>query len=194
MRVSQYLLATLKTTPKHCEIISHQLMLKAGLIRQVSSGLYIWLPTGLRILKNIKNIIRKEMEKIGAIELAMPIVQPAELWKKSGRWNEYGKELLRFKNRNNQDFILSPTHEEMVSELIHKEIKSCNEKFSLNVYQITTKYRDEIRPCFGIIRAREFIMKDGYSFHINKNSLQNTYDIMHNTYCAIFNKITLSFL
>lgn len=193
MRISQYLLATLKNVPKHCETISHQLMLRAGLIRQASSGLYIWLPTGLRVLNKIKNIVRNEMNKSGALEISMPIVQPAALWKKSGRWSDYGKELLRFKNRNYQDFILSPTHEEMVSEFIYKEIMVYNKEFPLNVYQINTKYRDEMRPCFGIIRAREFIMKDGYSFHINKKSLQNTYNQMYDTYCTIFNRIALNF-
>lgn len=193
MRISQYLLATLKKAPKNCETISHQLMLRAGLIRQVSSGLYIWLPTGLRVLKKIKKIIREEMNKVGAIEISMPIVQPAKLWKKSGRWTEYGTELLRFKNRNHQDFILSPTHEEMVSALIYKEIMHHNNELPLNVYQINTKYRDEIRPCFGIIRAREFIMKDGYSFHINQKSLQNTYEKMYDTYCTIFNQFALNF-
>lgn len=193
MRISQYLLATLKIAPKNCDTISHKLMLRAGLIRQVSSGLYIWLPTGLRVLRKIKNIIREEMNKCGAIEMSMPIVQPAKLWKESGRWTEYGAELLRFKNRNNQDFILSPTHEEMVSEFIHKESMSHNEEFPLNIYQIHTKYRDEIRPRFGIIRAREFIMKDGYSFHINQKSLQNTYEKMYNAYCTIFNRFALRF-
>lgn len=194
MRMSQYFLATLKKIPKNCNTISHQLMLKAGLIRQVSSGLYTWLPTGLRVLKKIKKIIREEMNKNGAIEIIMPIVQPARLWKNSGRWEKYGAELLRFKNRNNQDFILSPTHEEMVSELISKEIMhSYNKEFSLNIYQINTKYRDEIRPQFGIIRTKEFIMKDGYSFHSNQKSLQHTYDAMYNAYCTIFNQISLNF-
>lgn len=193
MRVSQYLLATLKTAPKNCETISHQLMFRAGLIRQVSSGLYVWLPTGLRVLQKIKNIVREEMNKSGAIEISMPIVQPAKLWKKSGRWTEYGKELLRFKNRNNQNYVLSPTHEEMVSDIFYKEMVSYNQEFPLNVYQINTKYRDEIRPCFGIIRSREFIMKDGYSFHITQKSLQNTYNKMYNTYCDIFNRIALNF-
>lgn len=193
MRISEYLLSTLKNIPQHCETISHQLMLRAGLVRQISSGLYIWLPTGLRVLKKIENLIRKEMNKIGAIEISMPMVQPARLWHQSGRWAEYGAELLRFKNRNNQDYILSPTHEEMISELIHKEIMPYHKEFPLNVYQINTKYRDEMRPCFGVIRAREFIMKDGYSFHINQKSLQNTYNTMYDTYCTIFNKFSLNF-
>lgn len=193
MRVSRYFLATLKNIPKNCETISHQLMLRAGLIRKISSGLYAWLPTGLRVLKKLKKIIREEMNKNDAIEICMPIVQPAKLWKQSGRWTEYGAELLRFKNRNNQDFILSPTHEEMISELIFKETISDSKKFPLNVYQIHTKYRDEMRPRFGIVRTREFIMKDGYSFHINQESLQNTYDKMYSAYCTIFNRIALNF-
>ncbi|URJ29165.1 proline--tRNA ligase [Blochmannia endosymbiont of Camponotus modoc] len=192
MRTSQYLLATLKEVPKNCKAISHQLMLRAGLIRQVSSGLYTWLPTGLRVLRKIENIIREEMNKIGAIEIAMPIVQPARLWKKSGRWTGYGTELLRFKNRNNQEFVLGPTHEEMVSEIICKETM-LYKQFPLIVYQIHTKYRDEARPRSGVIRAREFIMKDGYSFHINQKSLQNTYNNMYQTYHTIFNRIGLNF-
>ncbi|AAZ40928.1 prolyl-tRNA synthetase [Candidatus Blochmanniella pennsylvanica str. BPEN] len=192
MRTSQYLLATLKEAPKNCKAISHQLMLRAGLIRQVSSGLYTWLPTGLRVLRKIENIIREEMSKIGAIEIAMPIVQPARLWKKSGRWTGYGTELLRFKNRNNQEFVLGPTHEEMVSEIICKETM-LYKQFPLIVYQIHTKYRDEARPRSGVIRAREFIMKDGYSFHINQKSLQNTYNNMYQTYHTIFNRIGLNF-
>ncbi|UOY04151.1 proline--tRNA ligase [Candidatus Blochmanniella pennsylvanica] len=192
MRTSQYLLATLKEAPKNCKAISHQLMLRAGLIRQVSSGLYTWLPTGLRVLRKIENIIREEMSKIGAIEITMPIVQPARLWKKSGRWTGYGTELLRFKNRNNQEFVLGPTHEEMVSEIICKETM-LYKQFPLIVYQIHTKYRDEARPRSGVIRAREFIMKDGYSFHINQKSLQNTYNNMYQTYHTIFNRIGLNF-
>ncbi|WP_331828275.1 proline--tRNA ligase [Candidatus Blochmannia sp. SNP] len=192
MRTSQYLLATLKEAPKSCKAISHQLMLRAGLIRQVSSGLYTWLPTGLRVLRRIENIIREEMNKIGAIEISMPIVQPAKLWKKSGRWIEYGTELLRFKNRNNREFVLGPTHEEMISEIICKEIMFYKQ-FPLNVYQIHTKYRDEARPRAGILRAREFIMKDGYSFHVSQESLQSTYNNMYEIYHTIFNRIGLNF-
>ncbi|WP_159714305.1 proline--tRNA ligase [Blochmannia endosymbiont of Camponotus nipponensis] len=192
MRTSQYLLATLKEVPKNCKAISHQLMLRAGLIRQVSSGLYTWLPTGLRVLRKIENIIREEMSKINAIEISMPIVQPAKLWKKSGRWIEYGAELLRFSNRNDQEFVLGPTHEEMVSEIICKETMFYKQ-FPLIVYQINTKYRDEARPRGGIIRAREFIMKDGYSFHVDKKSLTNTYSNMYDIYHTIFNRIGLNF-
>ncbi|URJ28992.1 proline--tRNA ligase [Blochmannia endosymbiont of Camponotus sp. C-046] len=192
MRTSQYLLATLKEIPKNCTTISHQLMLRAGLIRQVSSGLYTWLPTGLRVLRKIENIIREEMSKIGAIEIAMPIVQPARLWKKSGRWTKYGTELLRFKNRNNQEFVLGPTHEEVVSEIICKKTMLYKQS-PLIVYQIHTKYRDEARPRSGVMRAREFIMKDGYSFHFNQKSLQNTYNNMYQTYHTIFNRIGLNF-
>lgn len=192
MRATQYLLATLKEIPKNCDAISYQLMLKSGMIRQVSSGLYTWLPTGLRVLQKIKNIIRKEINKIGFVEMLMPIAQPSKLWKQSGRWSEYGTELLRFKNRNNQDFILSPTHEEMITDLICKEAIPIKQ-FPIQLYQIQTKYRDEARPRFGMIRAREFIMKDGYSFHTNHSCLQKTYDNMYNIYNTIFNRIDLNF-
>lgn len=192
MRATQYLLATLKEIPKNCDTISHQLMIRAGMIRQISSGLYAWLPTGLRVLNKIKNIIRKEINKIGFIEIFMPITQPSNLWKQSGRWSQYGPELLRFNNRNNQDFILSPTHEEMISDLICKEVIS-HKQFPIQLYQIHTKYRDEARPRFGMIRAKEFIMKDGYSFHTNHTSLQKTYDNMFNVYQVIFNRIGLNF-
>lgn len=192
MRATQYLLATLKKTPKNCEIISHQLMLRSGMVNQISSGIYVWLPTGLRVLRKIENIIREEMNKIGFLETLMPIIQPSMLWKKSGRWAEYGIELLRFKNRNNKEFILSPTHEEIITEVIYK-ITTSHKNFPINVYQIHTKYRDEARPRFGMIRSREFIMKDGYSFHTNKKSLQNTYINMYDIYHTIFNRIGLNF-
>ncbi|URJ25351.1 proline--tRNA ligase [Candidatus Blochmannia ocreatus (nom. nud.)] len=192
MRTSKYLLATLRDSPKSCSVISHKLMLRAGLVRCISSGLYVWLPTGLRVLKKIENIIREEMCKIGALEILMPIVQPADLWEKSGRLIKYGKELLYFRNRNNKGFVLGPTHEELVSKVFSKDIISHN-RFPLIVYQIHTKYRDEARPRSGVIRAREFLMKDGYSFHINKESLQKTYNEMHEAYINIFNRIGLKF-
>lgn len=192
MRATQYLLATIKEIPKNCEIISHQLMLRAGMIRKISSGLYTWLPTGLRVLKKIENIIREEISKIGFMEIFMPITQPSKLWKQSGRWLEYGAELLRFKNRSNQEFILSPTYEEMISDIICKEMLSYKQ-FPIKVYQIHTKYRDEIRPRFGIIRTKEFLMKDGYSFHTNHTSLQQTYNNIYSRYFTIFNRIGLRF-
>lgn len=192
MRATQYLLATIKEIPKNCEIISHQLMLRSGMIRKVSSGLYTWLPTGLRVLKKTENIIREEINKIGFIEIFMPITQPSKLWKQSGRWSEYGSELLHFKNRNHQEFILSPTYEEMISDLICKEMVSYKQ-FPIKVYQIYTKFRDEIRPRFGIIRTKEFLMKDGYSFHTSHASLQETYDNIYDKYHTIFNRIGLNF-
>lgn len=192
MRTTQYLLATLKEIPKNCESISHQLMIRSGMIRQTSSGVYTWLPTGLRVLKKIENIIHEEMHKIGFLEIFMPITQSSKLWKQSGRWSEYGPELLRFKNRTNQEFVLGPTHEEMISDLICKEITSYKQ-FPIKVYQINTKYRDEARPQFGVIRSKEFIMKDGYSFHIHQKSLENTYYNMYQKYHVIFNRIGLKF-
>ncbi|ADV33690.1 prolyl-tRNA synthetase [Candidatus Blochmanniella vafra str. BVAF] len=192
MRATQYLLTTLKEIPKNCETISHQLMLRSGMIRQISTGLYTWLPIGLRVLRKVENIVRDEMNNISFIEISMPIIQPANLWKQSGRWSEYGPELLRFKNRVNQEFVLGPTHEEMISNLICKEIISYKQ-FPIKLYQMNTKYRDEIRPRFGLIRAKEFTMKDGYSFHTNNKCLQNTYNNIYHQYHTIFNRIGLNF-
>ncbi|MGP1952706.1 MAG: proline--tRNA ligase [Arsenophonus sp. ET-KM2-MAG3] len=192
MRTSQYLLSTLKETPADAELISHKLMLRAGMIRKLASGLYDWLPTGVRVLRKIEKIIREEMDRAGAIELYMPMVQPANLWKKSGRLDQYGPELLRFIDRAKQSFVLGPTHEEVITELIRKEVISYKQ-LPLNFYQIQTKFRDEIRPRFGVIRSREFIMKDAYSFHINQNSLQQTYAIMYAAYNIIFTRIGLKF-
>ncbi|AKC60455.1 proline--tRNA ligase [Blochmannia endosymbiont of Camponotus (Colobopsis) obliquus] len=192
MKTSKYLLLTLKTNPNNTEIKSHQLMLKSGMIYQLASGLYTWLPTGLRVLQKAKKIIRKEMNKIGALEINMPLIQPACLWEKSGRWTKYGTELLKFKNRNEKSFLLGPTHEEVITDLINKQISSYKE-LPLNMYQISTKFRDEIRPRYGIIRTREFIMKDGYSFHSNQKSLQQTYEIMYQAYTNIFTTIGLKF-
>ncbi|QIQ41275.1 MAG: proline--tRNA ligase [Buchnera aphidicola (Aphis urticata)] len=192
MRASQYLLLTLKEIPHDTKIISHQLMLRSGMIRKLSSGLYIWLPTGLKVLKKINKIIAREMEKINALEISMPIIQPKKLWEKSGRLNIYGKELLQFFDRRNQKFILGPTNEEVVTYLIGNEIRSYQE-LPLIVYQIHTKFRDEIRPRFGIIRAREFTMKDAYSFHMSKDCLQKTYDNFYQSYMSIFNQMNLQF-
>lgn len=192
MRTSQYLLATLKEPPADAEIISHQLMLRAGMIRKLASGLYTWLPSGLRVLKKVEAIVREEMDKAGAIELSMPVVQPADLWQKSGRWEQYGPELLRFTDRGERPFVLGPTHEEVITDLIHNEINSYKQ-LPLNFYQIQTKFRDEMRPRFGIMRAREFLMKDAYSFHTSMECLQQTYQAMYQAYHNIFQRIGLDF-
>lgn len=190
MRTSKYILYTLKETSSNSRITSYQLMLRAGIIRQLSSGLYTWLPTGLRVLHNLENIIRKAMDNIGFFEISMPIIQPAHLWQESGRLVQYGQELLRFLDRNKKLFVLGPTHEEVITHLIRDEIHSYKE-LPLGLYQINTKFRDELRPRFGLIRSREFIMKDAYSFHIDQASLQETYNCIHDTYINIFNNIGL---
>lgn len=190
MRTSQYLLATQKETPAEAEVISHQLMLRAGMVRKLASGLYNWLPTGLRVVNKVAAIVRDEMNKAGAIEISMPVVQPGDLWEESGRWDDYGPELLRIKDRHNRDFVLGPTHEEVVTNLVKNEVSSYKQ-LPLNLYQIQTKFRDEVRPRFGIMRSREFIMKDAYSFHIDAESLDQTYQIMHHAYCNIFERIGL---
>lgn len=192
MRTSQYLLSTLKETPADTEVISHKLMLRAGMIRKLASGLYDWLPTGVRVLRKVENIIREEMNRAGAIEISMPIVQPADLWQESGRWEQYGPELLRLVDRGERSFVLGPTHEEVITDLIRNEVTSYKQ-LPLNLYQIQTKFRDEVRPRFGVMRSREFIMKDAYSFHINQDSLQQTYNTMYATYSAIFTRIGLNF-
>lgn len=192
MRTSQYILSTVKETPADAEIISHQLMLRAGLIRRLASGLYTWLPTGLKVLRKVEQIVREEMNKSGALELLMPVVQPAELWQESGRWEQMDAELLRFKDRHQRDFVIGPTNEEVITDLIRREITSYKQ-LPLNVYHIQTKFRDERRPRFGIMRAREFLMKDAYSFHLSQQSLQQTYDVMYQTYCNIFNRLGLDF-
>lgn len=192
MRSSQILIATVKETPADAEVISHQLMLRAGLIRKLASGLYTWLPMGLRVLRKVENIIREEMDKSGAQEVLMPTVQPAELWQESHRWEEYGPELLRLQDRHNRDFCFGPTHEEIITDLIRREIRSYKQ-LPANFYQIQTKFRDEVRPRFGVMRAREFIMKDAYSFHVDQASLQQTYDLMYETYSNIFTRIGLDF-
>lgn len=192
MRASQYLLATVKETPADAEVISHQLMLRAGMIRQLASGLYTWLPLGLRVLHKVSDIIRQEMDKSGAMEVSMPIVQPAELWEKSGRWHDMGPELLRFKDRHDRDFCLGPTHEEVITDLVRHEYSSYKQ-LPANFYQIQTKFRDERRPRFGVMRSREFIMKDAYSFHVDAASLEATYRLMHQTYSNIFTRLGLNF-
>lgn len=192
MRASRYLIATQKETPSDAEIISHQLMLRAGMIRKLAAGLYTWLPMGLRVLRKVERIVREEMDRSGAQEVLMPAVQPAELWQESGRWQQYGGELLRLKDRHERDFCVGPTHEEVITDLIRNELKSYKE-LPANFYQIQTKFRDERRPRFGVMRAREFLMKDAYSFHINRDSLDETYEVMHRTYCAIFDRLGLDY-
>ena len=192
MRSSRFLIATLKETPADAEVISHQLMLRAGMIRKLASGLYTWLPLGLRVLRKVEKIVRSEMDKSGAQEVLMPVVQPAELWEESGRWQQYGPELLRISDRHNRGFCLGPTHEEVITDLIRGEINSYKQ-LPANFYQIQTKFRDEVRPRFGVMRSREFIMKDAYSFHNSTESLQETYDVMHQTYCNIFTRLGLGF-
>lgn len=192
MRSSKYLLSTLKETPSDAEIVSHQLMLRAGMIRKVAAGLYTWTPTGLRVLRKVENVVREEMEAINALEILMPMVQPADLWQESGRWDDYGPELLRIKDRNQRDFLLGPTHEEIISQLVRKEVSSYKQ-LPLTLFQIQTKFRDEIRPRFGVMRAREFLMKDAYSFHLTDESLQKTYDDMYKAYCRIFERLGLDY-
>ena len=192
MRVSNFHLSTLKEIPADAEIVSHQLMLRAGMIRKLTSGMYSWLPLGLRSLRKAEQIIREEMNKSGALELLMPAVQPAELWQESGRWEQYGPELLRFHDRHQREFCVGPTHEEVITDIVRREIKSYKQ-LPVNLYQIQTKFRDEIRPRFGIMRAREFIMKDAYSFHEDQQCLEQTYQIMHDTYSRIFTRLGLEF-
>lgn len=192
MRLSNYYLPTLKEAPAEAEIISHQLMLRAGLIKQVSSGIYTWLPLGLTVYKKIEAIVREEMNNIGALEIDMPSAQPAELWQDSGRWQDYGPELLRFKDRHQRDFCIGPTHEEIVTDLLKGEVQSYKQ-LPITVYQIQKKFRDEIRPRFGVMRGREFLMKDAYSFHADSASLETTYQAMYQAYQQIFTRMGLDF-
>ncbi|TWV84744.1 proline--tRNA ligase [Moraxella sp. VT-16-12] len=192
MKASNFTFATLRQTPSDTDVISAQLMLKAGLIRKLASGLYVWMPTGLRVLKRVEKIVREEMERINAQELLMPVVQPAELWQESGRWEDYGAELLRFKDRHSRDFVLGPTHEEVITDIARNELNSYKQ-LPVCYYQIQTKFRDEIRPRFGIMRAREFTMKDAYSFHMDKDSLGDTYRDMYEAYSRIFSRLGLNF-
>ncbi|MEM8594324.1 MAG: proline--tRNA ligase [Pseudomonadota bacterium] len=192
MRSSQLLLSTLRETPSDAEVISHQLMLRAGMIRRLSNGLYSWLPVGLRVLRKIEAIIREEMNQSGAMEVLMPVTQPANLWSESGRWEQYGPELLRIVDRHNRDYCLGPTHEEVVTDLMRNELSSYKQ-LPVNLYQIQTKFRDEIRPRFGVMRSREFIMKDSYSFHLDEACLANTYQTMYDTYTRIFTRLGLNF-
>jgi len=190
MRSSRFLLATLKETPADAEIVSHKLMLRAGLIRRVAAGIYDWLPLGLRVLRKIENIVRQEMDASGAQEVLLPAIQPAELWQESGRWEDYGPELLRFTDRHQRNFCFGPTHEEIITAVAKSEINSYRQ-LPLNFYQIQTKFRDEIRPRFGVMRAREFIMKDAYSFDLNPESMANSYQVMYQAYERIFRRLGL---
>lgn len=192
MRTSQFLLSTLKENPSDAVVISHQLLLRAGMIRKLASGLYTWLPMGLRVLRKVEKVVREEMNAAGALEVLMPGIQPAELWQESGRWEQYGPELLRMKDRHGRDFCAGPTHEEVITDLARNELNSYKQ-LPINLYQIQTKFRDEIRPRFGLMRSREFIMKDAYSFHVDKASLQQTYDRMHQAYCNVFTRLGLNF-
>ena len=192
MRTSQYLLSTQKETPADAVVISHQLMLRAGMIRKLASGLYTWLPMGLRVLRKVEAVVREEMNAAGALEVLMPAIQPAELWQESGRWEQYGPELLRLKDRHGREFCVGPTHEEVITDLARNELSSYKQ-LPLNLYQIQTKFRDEIRPRFGLMRGREFTMKDAYSFHADQASLQETYDRMHQAYCKVFSRLGLNF-
>jgi prolyl-tRNA synthetase len=192
MRLSQYPINTVKETPAEAELVSHQLMLRAGLIRRLAAGLYSWLPMGMRSLHKVEHIIREEMDRAGALELVMPVVQPAELWQESRRWAEYGPELLRLKDRHERDFVLGPTHEEVITDIARRELRSYRQ-LPVNFYQIQTKFRDEVRPRFGVMRAREFIMKDAYSFHLDQASLQAGYRAMYDAYTRIFTRTGLIF-
>ena len=192
MRASRFLIATQKETPADAEVISHQLMLRAGLIRKLASGLYTWMPMGLRVLRKVEAIVREEMDEAGAQELSMPVVQPAELWEESGRWQEYGGELLRMKDRHQRDFCLGPTHEEVITDLARSELSSYKQ-LPTTFYQVQTKFRDERRPRFGVMRAREFLMKDAYSFHADQASLDEIYETMYASYSRIFSRIGLDF-
>jgi len=192
MRLSQYPINTLKETPAEAEVLSHQLMLRAGLIRRLAAGLYSWLPLGLRVLQKVERIVREEMNRAGALEMVMPVVQPAELWQESRRWGEYGPELLRLKDRHQRDFVLGPTHEEVITDIARRELKSYRQ-LPVNFYQIQTKFRDEVRPRFGVMRAREFIMKDAYSFHLDEASLREGYRAMYDAYTRIFTRTGLKF-
>ncbi len=192
MRTSQNILNTVKEIPADAVVISHQLMIRAGLIRKLAAGLYTWFPLGLRVLRKVEAIVREEMDRAGALEVLMPALQPAELWQETGRWEKYGPELARLQDRHDRDFCLGPTHEEIITDIARNEIKSYKQ-LPINYYQIQTKFRDEIRPRFGVMRCREFIMKDAYSFHLSQESLQSTYDLMYQVYTTIFTRFGLKF-
>ncbi|MBW3164356.1 proline--tRNA ligase [Ferrimonas balearica] len=192
MRTSQTLISTMKETPSDAEIVSHQLMMRAGMIRKLAAGLYTWLPSGLRVLRKVENIVREEMNRAGAVETLMPVVQPADLWQETGRWDDMGAEMARLKDRHDRDFVLGPTHEEVITDLVRNEIKSYKQ-LPINLYQIQTKFRDERRPRFGVMRAREFLMKDAYSFHLDQETMDETYQAMYDAYCRILERMGLAY-
>src|SRR6187551_90392 len=192
MRLSQYPINTLRDVPAEAEVVSHQLMLRAGLIRRLAAGLYSWLPIGLRVLRKVESIVREEMNRAGALELLMPTVQPGELWQESGRWDKFGPELLRLRDRHERWFCLGPTHEEVITDIARRDLKSYRQ-LPVNFYQIQTKFRDEIRPRFGVMRAREFLMKDAYSFHLTTDCLAREYRNMYDAYSRIFTRLGLEF-
>src|SRR5690349_4713362 len=192
MRLSQFHLATVKEVPADAELTSHRLMLRAGMIRKLASGLYTWSPLGLRVLRKVENVVREEMDRAGAMEMLMPAVQPKELWKETGRWDKFGSELLKIRDRKEQEFVFGPTHEEVITDFARNELKSYKQ-LPINFYQIQTKFRDEIRPRFGVMRAREFLMKDAYSFHIDAASLDAEYRNMYDAYARIFTRLGLAF-
>src|SRR5688572_12692060 len=192
MRLSEYPIQSLKEVPADAEIVSHRLMLRAGLVRRLAGGLYSWLPMGLRVLRKVERVIREEMNRAGALEISMPVAQPAELWVESGRWDQFGPELLRFKDRHDRDMVLGPTHEEVVTDIARRELKSYRQ-LPVNLYQIQTKFRDEVRPRFGVMRGREFIMKDAYSFHADEASLAAGYAAMKAAYTRMFTRMQLNF-
>src|SRR5688500_7433911 len=190
MRLSSFFISTLKEAPAEAELVSHKLMLRAGLIRRLGSGLYTWMPLGLKVLRKVESVVREEMDATGAMELLMPAIQPAELWRETGRWDVFGPQMLKIKDRHQRDFCFCPTHEEVITDIARREIKSYRQ-LPLTFYQIQTKFRDEIRPRFGVMRAREFVMKDAYSFHAGSDSLEKTYAAMHDAYCRIFSRLVL---
>ena len=192
MRASQFHISTTRDMPSDAEIVSHQLMLRTGMLRRLASGLYTWMPLGLRVARKVERAVREEMDRSGAIELLMPAVQPAELWQESGRWEKYGPELLRLQDRHQREYCVGPTHEEVITDIARRDIRSYKQ-LPINFYQIQTKFRDEIRPRFGVMRSREFIMKDAYSFHVSADSLNDTFELMHETYCRIFDRIGLEY-
>src|SRR6202023_2413561 len=192
MRLSQNPISTLKEVPADAEVISHRLMLRAGKIRRLAAGLYVWLPLGIRTLRKVERIVREEMDRAGALELCMPTIQPAELWIESARWSKYGPELLRLKDRHDREFLYGPTHEEVIPDIARRELRSYKQ-LPVNFYQIQFKFRDEIRPRFGVMRAREFLMKDAYSFHVDQASLAEGYRLMYDAYTRIFTRMGLKF-
>src|SRR5438034_3362760 len=192
MRVSRFFLSTLKEAPAEAELVSHRLMLRAGMIKRLAAGIYTWMPLGMRVLRKVEAVVRDEMNRAGAVELLMPVVQPAELWQESGRWDKYGPDLLRIKDRHQRDFVIQPTSEEVITDIARKELKSYKQ-LPVNFYHIQTKFRDEIRPRFGVMRSREFIMKDAYSFDVDKAGMLKSYQAMYDAYARIFTRLGLKF-